>query len=93
MKITDKIPEEKLAVFYKAALDITKEHLQEDVAMGAMISLLEHFGFDNISREKEEKLVHVCCDNYRRGMAVAMALIEAGIINIQTLEVQKKKGV
>lgn len=56
MKVTDEIPEEKMTVFYQAAFEIIKDHLQEDVALGATHSLLEHFDeFDDVSKEQEKK--------------------------------------
>lgn len=84
MTITDVITEEEMAVFYKAAFEIIKDHLQEDAATGATNSRLRN----RDETDEKTKLTHTFCDGYRRGMAVAMALMEAGIINIQTLEIQ-----
>lgn len=36
-------------------------------------------------------MVRMYCDSYRRGMTVVMALIEAGILNIQTLEIKTEE--
>lgn len=88
MKVTDIIPKEKLVVFYEAAYEIIKEHLQEDAAVGVTHSLLRNC--DEL--DEKAKLVHTFCDGYHWGMSTAMALIEAGVLNIQTLEIQKKKG-
>ncbi|MBA7573426.1 hypothetical protein ES708_15223 [subsurface metagenome] len=85
MKVTDVIPEEKMMVFYEATLEIIKAHLKEDVAVGATKSLLKNR--DRV--DEKTKSAHTFCDGYHRGMAVVMALIEAGIINIQTVELKR----
>ena len=90
MKVTDVIPKEKLMVFHKAAYEIIKNHLQENVATVTATSMLTHLGTTNVD-ENTGKIVHISADNFIAGMSTAMALIEEGIINIQTLEIQKKK--
>ena len=87
MKTIDSIPAEKLEIFHKAAFEIIKDHLQEDVAVGVTHSLSE--GRDEPN--KKRALVHTFCDGYRWGMSTAMALMEAGILNMTTLEIQTKE--
>jgi len=87
MRMTDIMPKEKLLVFYEAAFEIIKEHLQEDAAVGSAHSLLRN----RDELDEKAKLVHTFCDGYHWGMAIAMALTEAGIIDITTLEIQTKK--
>lgn len=86
MRVTDSIPKEKMMVFHKAAYEISKHELQEDISKGIKNSR---------SRNRDEpdekaKLVNTFCDGYVWGMSTAMALVEAGIINIQTLEIKRK---
>jgi len=88
MKVTDVVPKEKLLVFYEAAFKIIKEHLQEDAGVGATHSLLRN----RDELDGKAKLVNTFCDGYQWGMSAAMALIEAGILNIQSLEIQKTNG-
>ena len=88
MKIADVIPKEKLMVFHRAAFEIIKEHLKEEVAAMATISLTRNIDIV----DGKTKAINIFCDGYCCGMSTAMALIEAGIINIETLEIQKKKG-
>ncbi len=86
MKVTDSIPTEKLTIFHKAAFEIIKDCLQEDVTVGMKSSLLRTQDDPDI----KAKLVHTFCDGYCWGMSTAMALIEAGILDIKTLEIQTK---
>lgn len=87
MKVTDSIPEEKMTVFHKAAFDIIKDCLKEDVAMGVNNCFPRNFD----GPDEKAKSVSMFCDGYIWGMSTAMALIEAGILNMATLEIQKKK--
>lgn len=73
-------------VFHKAAFRIAKDCLQEDVFVGAKKTLLENRDEPN----EKTKLVNIFCDGYVWGMSTALALIEAGIIDIQTLKIQRK---
>ena len=75
-----------MLAFHKAAFEIIKDCLQEDVAIGVAHSLLE--GLDEPN--KKTALVHIFCDGYRWGMSTTMALIEAGILNMEILEIQRK---
>lgn len=86
MRVTDVVEEEKLAVFHQAAFRIAKDCLQEDVFIGAKKSLLGNQDESDI----KTKLVNIFCDGYVWGMSTALALIEAGIIDMQTLEIQTK---
>ncbi len=84
MKVTDSIPAEKLTIFHKAAFAIIKDCLREDVAAGTKDSITRNFN----NPDEKAKLINIFCDGYLWGMSTAMALIEAGILDIKTLEIK-----
>jgi hypothetical protein len=87
MKAIDVVSAETLAFFHKAAFEIIKDNLQEDIGVGATASLIRN----NDKTDKKAQLVHTFCDGYHWGMSTTLALIEAGILNMQTLEIEDER--
>lgn len=85
MEILRIIPEEKWHVFNDTAYQIVKKDLIDDVGIGLTASKEMWQDIKNPS----QRFTNAFCDGYVRGMAVAMVLIEEGVLNIQCLEIQK----